>query len=58
MSDETLSSIRYSDDVEVKQPDEERLIEETIAAFDRVRACVREAPSCRPRRARQKSRRP
>ena len=32
--------VRYSDDVEVKQPDEERLIDETIASFERMRRKV------------------
>ena len=40
MPEEPVSYVRYSDDVEFKQPDEEKLIEETIAAFDRVRALV------------------
>lgn len=40
MPDQPTSFLHYSDDVEVKQPDEERLIDETIAAFDRVRRMV------------------
>ena len=32
--------VRYSDHVEVKQPDEERLIDETIASFERMRRKV------------------
>lgn len=32
--------VRYSDDVEVRQPDEERLIDETIASFERMRRKV------------------
>jgi catalase len=31
---------RYSDDTEFKQPDEERLIDETIASFERMRRKV------------------
>lgn len=34
------SYVRYSDDVELKQPDEERLIDETIASFERMRRKV------------------
>lgn len=32
--------VRYSDDVEVRQPDEERLIDETLASFERMRRKV------------------
>ncbi len=34
------SYVRYSDDVEFKQPDEARLIDETIASFERMRRKV------------------
>lgn len=32
--------VRYSDNVEVRQPDEERLIDETLASFERMRRKV------------------
>ncbi|RUT07152.1 hypothetical protein DSM106972_024130 [Dulcicalothrix desertica PCC 7102] len=40
MSNQDLSYIRYSDDVEVKQPDEEKTIEDIIASFERMRRFV------------------
>ncbi len=40
MSNQHESYVRYFDDVEVKQPDEERLIDETIASLDRMRRIV------------------
>lgn len=40
MSNQNLSYVRYSDEVEVKQPDEDKTIEDIIASFERMRRFV------------------